>query len=408
MTQPGFTPRPGFQPAPGPAPQGWGPPQRPGQQGFGQQGFGQQGFGQQGFGQQSNGQQQGFGQQSNGQWGGQPPWGGAPQQQVPQSNRPGPAWQRPPGPRKSRGPLPLLLVAAVVLLGLLAYAAMSRPGTGTVESGYQNEDWVVPGTDETVSEIPIPEYESDITTWLQNNALYQQQLASPVRCEVGAIANPGSISDDELQKRMRGFVECLTRVWGPSLEAAGFQAYQPTLYVYPAGGEVNTSCGTQPSLNAFYCGADQNLYLAADVLRILPAALGRDPVAFDLIIAHEYGHAIQGRTGIFAASHYLASQASGSEELEVGRRIELQADCFAGDGLHSLSEGMGLGPTQQEAFKEISFEIGDDRLAERFQVDVEEGDHGTGASRRAWAERGLTGDALSTCNTFTAPSSEVR
>ncbi|RMB62063.1 neutral zinc metallopeptidase [Tessaracoccus antarcticus] len=405
MTQPGFTPRPGFPPAPGPAPQGWGPPQRPAQQGFGQQGgFGQQqGFGQQG----AHGQQQGFTQHQNfGQWGGQPPWGGPPPQL--QQNRPGQWGTSAPAPRKRRGPLPLLLVAAVVLLGLLGYAALSRPGTDTVESDYRNEDYVVPSTSDPVSDIPIPEYESDIAAWLNDNPLYQQQLASPVRCDVGPLEDPASIGDDALQTRMRGFVECLTRVWGPALETSGFEAYQPTLYVYPAGTEVSTSCGTQPSLNAFYCAADQNLYLAADILRILPVAQGKDPVAFDLIIAHEYGHAIQGRTGVFAASHYLVSQTTGSESLEVSRRIELQADCFAGDGLHSLSESMSLGQTQQDAFKEISYEIGDDRLAQRFDVEMEEGDHGLGENRQLWAARGLTGDALSVCNTFVAPSSEVR
>lgn len=293
-------------------------------------------------------------------------------------------------------------------MALLAYAATSTPGTDTVESNYQNEDYEVPSTDDPRSGIPIPEYESDIVAWLEDSPLYNEQLAAPVRCEVEEMPNPGSLSDAELQKRMRAFVECLTRVWGPALEDAGYEAYQPTLYVYPSGSEVKTSCGTQPSLNAFYCGADQNLYLAADILRILPASLGRNPVAYDLIIAHEYGHAIQGRTGVFAASAYLGSQTSGSEALEVSRRVELQADCFAGGGLHSLSEGMRLGQKGQDAVRELSYEIGDDRLAERFNLELEEGDHGTGINRRLWADRGLTGEQLSTCNTFVAGSSEVR
>ena len=388
MTQPGYSPRPGFQAPPGNYPprpnpwqgtwqapgQGWGPPQRPAPQQAG--------------------------------WQAPPPWG-APPQQAPQPPL-YPQWQGAPLPRKRSGPLRWLVVAVVVLLGLLAYAALSGPGAGTVEPGYQNEDYVVPGAGDPVSEIPIPEYESDITTWLEESPLYSETLAAPVRCEIEEIQDVAVLSDAEIQVRMRGFVECLTRVWGPALEDAGYEAYQPTLFVYPSGGEVKTSCGTQPSLNAFYCGADQNLYLAADVLRILPAALGSNPVALDLIIAHEYGHAIQGRTGVFAASAYLGYEAPETEALEVSRRVELQADCFAGGGLHSLSEGMRLGDAEKDAVKEISYEIGDDRLAERFGIELEEGDHGTGDNRRLWADRGLTGEQLSTCNTFVADSSEVR
>ncbi|MDO5737084.1 MAG: neutral zinc metallopeptidase [Propionibacteriaceae bacterium] len=300
-------------------------------------------------------------------------------------------------------------MAGVILVILLFQAFSSQPGDDTVSSNYQNEDYVVPGADQAVSRIPVPQYEAEIAQWLQDNTLYQQSLAEPVRCDVDPIRNLGSMSDVALQTRMRGYVECLTRVWGPALEAAGHEAYQPTLYVYPAGGEVKTSCGTQPSLNAFYCGADQNLYLAADVLRILPAQQATAPEAFDLIIAHEYGHAMQGRSGVFAASHFLGEDAtSTSVASEVSRMVEVQADCFAGSAMNSIAESMGMGEAGRESVARISYEIGDDRLAERFNQEIEEGDHGTGVNRRLWAERGLAGGQLSKCNTFVAPSSELR
>lgn len=322
----------------------------------------------------------------------------------------GPAWQPPPTPpRKPRSPLRALAIAGVILAALLVYAFSSQPGDHAVESNYQNEDYVLPRTDDSRSRIPIPEYQSEILEWLQDNTLYQEQLASPVRCDVAALTNATALSDAQLQARMRSYVECLTRVWGPALEAAGHEAYQPTLYVYPAGGEVTTSCGTQESLNAFYCGADQNLYLAADILRILPTDAAQAPEALDLVIAHEYGHAMQGRTGVFAASQYLAQDApSDSGAREVSRRVELQADCFAGTAINSVADSMDLGDQGRANVTTISYEIGDDRLAERFDQPIEEGDHGTGESRRLWAARGLDGGPLSTCNTFVAPTDEVR
>lgn len=319
-------------------------------------------------------------------------------------------WQQaPPAPRRPRSPLPALVIAGIILAVLLIHAFSSQPGDDVVESNYQNEDYVLPRTDDSRSRILIPEYQSEVLEWLQDNTLYQEQLASPVRCDVAALTNASALSDRQLQARMRGWVECLTRVWGPALEASGHEAYQPTLYVYPAGGEVTTSCGTQESLNAFYCGADQNLYLAADILRILPTDAARAPEALDLVIAHEYGHAMQGRTGVFAASQYLAQDApTDSGAREVSRRAELQADCFAGAAINSVSDSMGLGEQGRENVRTITYEIGDDRLAERFGQPIEEGDHGTGENRRLWAGRGLDGGQLSTCNTFRAPTAEVR
>lgn len=346
----------------------------------------------------------------------QPPSGYAPPQPwnqprphlPPQPRTFSPGWQPPPAPRRKRSPLLALAVVAVALVGLLAYAFSSQPDDDHVVSDYQNEDYVLPRAGETVSRIPIPEYESDITDWLEDNPLYAQQLAAPVRCDVDPITRPASLNDEALQTRMRDYVECLTRVWGPALESAGHEAYQPTLYVYPAGGQVSTSCGTQESLNAFYCGADQNLYLAADVLRVLPSNLAAAPEAFDLIIAHEFGHAMQGRSGLFAAFQYMIQEASSeSGALETSRRAELQADCFAGAAINSVAEGMGLDAAARESVAEISYEIGDDRLALRFDAELEEGDHGIAANRRAWAERGLSGASLSSCNTFVAPGSEV-
>ncbi len=327
------------------------------------------------------------------------------------------AWQPPPQvrperqtsrpPRHKRSLRPLLGLLLLVLVVLVGYELLAGPDGDDVASNYENENYVVPSTRSNAPDIPVPQYESEIAAWLVNNTLYDQQLASPVRC--GVEPTTVALGDNALQSRMRKYVECLTRVWGPALEAAGHIAYQPTLYVYPAGGEVTTSCGRQESLNAFYCGADQNLYLASDVLRILPSAEARAPAAYDLIVAHEYGHAMQGRSGVFAASHFASESAGAeSEAREMSRRVELQADCFAGAAIDSLSESMELGEAGRASVAQISFEIGDDRLAARFNQRIEEGDHGVGENRERWAVRGLSGAPLSTCNSFVAPDSEVR
>lgn len=295
----------------------------------------------------------------------------------------------------------------IALVATLGYSFLSEESEDEVATEYRNESYTVPSTESGAPSIPVPEYESDVAAWLQSNSLYEQQLAAPVRCDLDPVEP--QLSTDALQTRMRAYVSCLTRVWGPALESAGHIAYQPTLYVYPMGGEVTTSCGTQGSLNAFYCGADQNLYLAADVVQILPPAEATSPQAYDLIVAHEYGHAVQGRSGVFTASFYASEDAgSDSGAREISRRVELQADCFAGAAIDSVSESMRLGDIEREAVARISFEIGDDRLADRFDAEIEDGDHGVGENRRSWATRGLAGGPLSDCNAFIAQSDEVR
>lgn len=355
---------------------------------YGQQPYGQQPYGQQGFPHQQ-------------------PYGPPPGQFG------GHGWQQPTPPvKRPTGLLLALGLAGLVLLGLLAYAFLGSPTEGPgpqdpVGQEYQNEDYELPSVGDRVPELPIPS-DSQIGTWLDDNKIYGQTLASPVRCELAPFDDVRRLSDAELEQRMTGYVECLTRVWGPSLKAAGFVDYQPKLTVYPAGSEINTRCGTQPSLNAFYCGADQNLYLASDVTRLLPSAQASERVVFDLIIAHEYGHAMQGRTGLFAASKIAAADASEAKAYEYSRRSEVQADSFAGLVVNSIGQDLGVNDADRAALLQISYEIGDDRLRERFDIkDKSPGDHGTGDNRRLWAERGLATSNIGACNTFTAPAGEV-
>ena len=136
-------------------------------------------------------------------------------------------------------------------------------------------------------------------------------------------------------------MECLVRVWQPPLTAAGFQIFRPSVTIYTE--EISTKCGSgRMPRNAFYCRADQQIYWSNTLGEIL-APFEESQRAGDQIMAHEFGHAIQGRTGIIASSHgHLTEHLRRGARLELRRRTEVQADCFAGMFLRSVSVSLGL------------------------------------------------------------------
>ena len=59
-------------------------------------------------------------------------------------------------------------------------------------------------------------------------------------------------------------------------------------------------------------------------------------------MAHEFGHALQGRTGILISAHALGQESGGQgTELQYMRRLETQADCFSGMFVRAVSRSLG-------------------------------------------------------------------
>ena len=197
-------------------------------------------------------------------------------------------------------------------------------------------------------------------------------------------------------------MECLVRVWEPPVTSAGFTIVRPTVTIY--GEELTTKCG-KSGVNAFYCTADQQVYYS----NLLPEALPpvrRNKWTADIVMAHEFGHALQARTGILISAHALG-QNSGDEgtDLQYMRRLETQADCFSGMFVRAVSQSIGVQQQDEEGILEIYVAIGDDTLSGKSDV---VGNHGLARSRKYWGTVGLTTSAVAPCNTFIAPSKLVR
>jgi hypothetical protein len=309
---------------------------------------------------------------------------------------------RAPAPVRRRSPLRGLLMALMTVV-LLAVGGLSLTNVTapTSNASYENEDYRVPPPDQSPPPLPVPETYEEAEQWVVNSALYQQKVPSAVRCNAQPI-NVDTASDSQLKSHFESLMECLMRVWEPPLVAAGFQVVRPSVTIY--GREITTKCG-KTDVNAFYCSADQQVYFSNQLPNYV-TIVKRNKWAADVVMAHEFGHAIQARTGILISGHALG-QNSGSEstELELSRRLETQADCFAGMFTGAVSESLGIQQSDRAGIQETFVAVGDDTLSRNPSV---VGNHGLGRSRSYWGTAGLDSSDVGTCNTFTAQRSLVR
>jgi hypothetical protein len=193
-------------------------------------------------------------------------------------------------------------------------------------------------------------------------------------------------------------------VWNDPVTQAGYVLPRPPVIIYST--PITSACGKESTQNAFYCSADQKIYYATDLPSILPSDLQQARFVVETIVAHEFGHAVQSRTGILYSFNGLESQeTTKAGQNAVSRRGEQQADCFAGLFIRSVSQSAGL--TQQDLTNVAATiqAVGDDTLSGKANID---GNHGLAVNRVYWLQLGLASTKVSVCNTFVAPADSVR
>lgn len=248
-------------------------------------------------------------------------------------------------------------------------------------------------TTTTTTEPPRPRAVQRLT---DHPLLTQTSVLPQVSCELP----PFGVGDEELSAYYTAGARCLDQAWGPLLAEANLPFEPPELNTSPelTGGP----CGEAPSPDeavAYYCGRNRTIYMPSRRLR--ENGGGERPATHLATLAHEYGHHVQALTGILRAADAKIVSAGEKTEggLEMSRRIELQANCFAGMFL-AAAGGRGS--------------IGDDlaHLAEEdFGYAVEEppdkNAHGSPANQANWATAGFEGGSASACNTYAATPEEV-
>lgn len=369
-------------------------------------------------------------------WGpAQPPWGqpvaqqrppqGYPQQFAPA--QPGYAGQPggypPPQPPRSGSPLKLLLLGAVavIALGFFAFAltnflttqpevAVETPeGPGpqpTPTIGETSAPPVgVPEPEQNPPDIPWPTTVEEAFGWLQQNALYAQSVPVPTNCTLGRVSILDS-TDEELQEHLNLLTACLMMVWQEPMKQAGFSLHRPPITLYSE--TITTACGALKTRNAYYCGGDQRLYFARDIHEIFGpngTTIAQAPFFVDNIMGHEFGHFLQGRTGIWGAySGLRGGTPDKNVGLELSRRVETQADCFAGAFLNAVSQASRITDEERRGTTTVTQYVGDDYLA---GLAPGMGDHGIGVNRVHWFTQGLNSAQLTVCNTWTVPKEQV-
>lgn len=290
--------------------------------------------------------------------------------------------------------------------GTTGGASGTTGGSGTQAPGttpYVNERYTPPPADMNPPAIPGPRDLASAGRLTVQNPLYDQAIPVPTRCQLAPIDGL-TASRVQLEGHLNQLMGCLMAVWESPVEAAGFTMPRPPVVVYNS--PVKTACGTFEEVNAAYCSGDQRVYYAQPLLRAFPPSIRTSPYAVEMIVAHEFGHAIQARTAILASEKRLEQRAaSEAAALELSRRTEVQADCLAGQFVRSVAQSQALAAPQLDALGTFTYNLGDDVLSGR--PGFSEG-HGLGASRQDWFERGLASDAVAACNSFAAPSGQVR
>jgi uncharacterized protein len=177
---------------------------------------------------------------------------------------------------------------------------------------------------------------------------------------------PEQRADDE-----RTAVGVVDRYWQRHFGELSGRRYDPPRVAGPYRGSAGPSCAGQPSVpgNAYYCPAGDFLAWDEDLMRAGYDRIG-DAWVY-LIVAHEWGHAIQARL-------------RGSQ---VSVAAELQADCLAGASLlGAVNDGeLRLEPGDEEEIAQTLAVVADD-----FPW-TDERSHGNAEERTAAFEAGANG-----------------
>lgn len=191
---------------------------------------------------------------------------------------------------------------------------------------------------------------------------------------------------------------CLDDMWRPNLAAANLPFSSPGLVVAEDKSQLSSPCGSASS-DAFYCSASATIYMSTGEL--LNYRTPFPPMEALSIYAHEYGHHIQGLTGLLqAASNQRREQGTMSAGgLEASRRMELQASCFGGMFIGSAEAGGSYTPQEGSSAIKNHYQRGDGNGRHR--------DHGTPEHNGNWYNHGYTKNRNFECNTWLAPADEV-
>ncbi|MCX4093749.1 neutral zinc metallopeptidase [Nocardia sp. alder85J] len=324
---------------------------------------------------------------------GRSPYPAAQQYAAPQPY--GPPGRPPQRKRGGGGIATVLVVLVLVVAGLVVRGALSasKPG-GHIDSGarytYTSEAPPAPGNGKDSGTAGVAATGTNPLLADPGSPL------SPAHCDYA----PWGTQVDVARKFFTSAAACLEQAWRPVLAAAKLPFTPPKLNVTATTAGITTPCtGSSSNFAAFYCSADQTIYMPISQLQT--DMFQNHWEVYLSVFAHEYGHHVQAQSGIMAAANKQRRDAGVNSPggLEVSRRIELGANCFDGMFLAATSGGGSLTAAQTTITRKDAYGRGDAPGDMR--------DHGTSQHMGDWWSAGFDDDRTAQCNTFTAAATDV-
>ncbi|MGW1343162.1 neutral zinc metallopeptidase [Kribbella sp. NPDC002412] len=235
--------------------------------------------------------------------------------------------------------------------------------------------------------------------YLLNAQIYRTGALPEQNCKAASLGNGNLAAQKVYYEKL---FACLNDAWRPIFKELGEEKPDPGLVVFDK--PVVTPCGQFAPLSgrvlAFYCYGNSVMY--TDVQQMNKAFGPQQDLAYLMTIAHEYGHHVQGVTGLFyARAAYL--QDHPDKKLEYSRRNELQASCFAGVFSKAVASSYPLTDRMSEFREQSSNSFG-----ESPSTPEEERTHGLATSQGFWIQNGYNISENKACNTYAARADLVK
>ena len=296
---------------------------------------------------------------------------------------------------EKNNPLTLVSVLSVIICCVLGLALIGRVDAREVVAGraVAGSGAVTSAATSTSAQPPRPR----AVQRLDDHPLLTGSAAlAAVTCDLPEFG----VDDEQLAAYYTSGVRCLDQAWGPLLAAANLPFDPPALNAAPD--LVDGPCGKAPGQEeavAYYCGRNRTIYMPTKRLR--ENGGGDRPATHLATLAHEYGHHVQALTGILRAADSKIVLAGEKTEagLEMSRRIELQANCFAGMFLAAAGGRGSIGDDLAELAR--------DDFGYAVEEPPDKNAHGSPDNQARWAATGFDATSAAACNTYAVPTDEV-
>jgi predicted metalloprotease len=197
---------------------------------------------------------------------------------------------------------------------------------------------------------------------------------------------------DSARVYSEALIDCLNESWAPQFKKAGLPFAKPKFVPVRKPG-FKTTCGKFPRGAAgLYCDNSKTIYV---LLQGYLLSENTELFLFE-VVAHEYGHHVQQLSGILNVENKIWDKlGTDAKKYAFHRKVELQAECFAGTFIGSVWHSLGR----------RDYDFGYVVDINRAQYDSLS--HGKAKNFAYWLKKGFDAESPGACNTFAAPAARV-